>query len=151
MAKAIIPKGFGAPLGMYSHGMIAPGGELVVVAGQVGMGTDGQVKVDDVIGQTKQALENVRAVVEAGGCTMRDIVRLQTFLTRADDIAGFMKARSEVFPQYFPDKVYPPNTLLVINRLVRPDLLVEIEAMAIRPRRADVRRATRKPAPRRRR
>jgi enamine deaminase RidA (YjgF/YER057c/UK114 family) len=151
MAKAITPKGFGAPLGMYSHGMIAPGGELVVVAGQVGMGADGQVKVDDVIGQTKQALENVRAVVEAGGCTMRDIVRLQTFLTRADDIAGFMKARSEVFPQYFPDKVYPPNTLLVINRLVRPDLLVEIEAMAIRPRRADVRRATRKPAPRRRR
>jgi len=62
-----------------------------------------------------------------------------------------MKARSEVFPQYFPDKVYPPNTLLVINRLVRPDLLVEIEAMAIRPRRAGARRATRKPAPRRRR
>ena len=122
-----------------------------MVAGQVGMGPDGQVKVDDVIGQTKQALENVRAVVEAGGCTMRDIVRLQTFLTRADDIAGFMKARSEVFPQYFPDKVYPPNTLLVINRLVRPDLLVEIEAMAIRPRRAGARRATRKPAPRRRR
>jgi len=151
MAKAITPKGFGAPLGMYSHGMIAAGGELVVVAGQVGMGADGQVKVDDVIAQTKQALENVRAVVEAGGCTMRDIVRLQTFLTRADDIAGFMKARSEVFPQYFPDKVYPPNTLLVINRLVRPDLLVEVEAMAIRPRRAGVRRATRKPAPRRRR
>jgi len=151
MAKAITPKGFGAPLGMYSHGMIAAGGELVVVAGQVGMGADGQVKVDDVIAQTKQALENVRAVVEAGGCTMRDIVRLQTFLTRADDIAGFMKARSEVFPQYFPDKVYPPNTLLVINRLVRPDLLVEVEAMAIRPRRAGVRRATRKPSPRRRR
>ena len=143
MAKAITPKGFGAPLGMYSHGMIAPGGELVVVAGQVA--------ADDVIAQTKQALENVRAVVEAGGCTMRDVVRLQTFLTRADDVAGFMKARSEVFPQYFPDRVYPPNTLLIISRLVRPDLLVEIEAMAIRPRRAGARRATRKPAPRRRR
>ena len=151
MAKAITPKGFGAPLGMYSHGMIAPGGELVVVAGQVGMAADGQVAADDVIAQTKQALENVRAVVEAGGCTMRDVVRLQTFLTRAGDVAGFMKARSEVFPQYFPDRVYPPNTLLIISRLVRPDLLVEIEAMAIRPRRAGARRATRKPAPRRRR
>ena len=151
MAEAVVPKAFGRPLGMYSHGMIAPGGELIVVAGQVGMAADGHVKVDDVIAQTKQALENVRAVVEAGGCTMRDIVRLQTFLTRTDDIAGFMKARSEVFPQYFPDKVYPPNTLLVINRLVRPDLLVEIEAMAIRPRRPGVRRATRKSAPRRRR
>jgi enamine deaminase RidA (YjgF/YER057c/UK114 family) len=88
---------------------------------------------DDVGSQTKQALENVRTVVEAAGCTMRDIVRLQTFLTRGEDIAGFMKARGEVFPSYFPDKIYPPNTLLVVSRLVRPELLVEIEAMAVRP------------------
>jgi hypothetical protein len=59
-------------------------------------------------------------------------VRLQTFLTRADDITGFMKARAEVFPGYFPDGVYPPNTLLVVGRLVRPELLVEIEAMAVK-------------------
>ena len=151
MAKAITPKGFGAPLGMCSHGMIAPGGELMIVAGQVGMAADGQVAAGDVIAQTKQALENVRAVVEAGGCTMRDVVRLQTFLTRADDIAGFIKARTEVFPQYFPDRVYPPNTLLIISRLVRPELLVEIEAMAVRPRRAAARRPSRKPTRRPRR
>jgi enamine deaminase RidA (YjgF/YER057c/UK114 family) len=65
---------------------------------------------------------------------MSDIVRLQTFLTRSDDIAGFMKARQEAFPTYFPTKVYPPNTLLVVDRLVRPELLVEIEAMAVRER-----------------
>ncbi len=67
---------------------------------------------------------------------MRDIVRLQTFLTRAEDIPGFMKARAEVFPGYFPDGVYPPNTLVVVSRLVRPELLVEIEAMAVRSRKA---------------
>jgi enamine deaminase RidA (YjgF/YER057c/UK114 family) len=132
MPKALKPKGFGAPLGMYSHGMVASGGELVVVAGQVGMGPDGRAATDDVVAQTKQALANVRAIVEAAGCTMREVVRLQTFLTRADDIAGFMKARSEVFPEYFPDAVYPPNTLLVVSRLVRPELLVEIEAMAVK-------------------
>jgi enamine deaminase RidA (YjgF/YER057c/UK114 family) len=136
MPKAITPKGFGAPLGMYSHGMVTPSGELVVVAGQVGMAADGRVAGSDVGTQTKQALDNVRAVVEAVGCTMRDVVRLQTFLTRADDIPGFMKARSEVFPGYFPDGVYPPNTLLVVSRLVRPELLVEIEAMAVKPARA---------------
>ena len=150
MAKPILPKGFGAPLGMYSHGMIAPGGELLVVAGQVGMTADGQVAVGDVVAQTKRALENVRAVVEAGGATMRDVIRLQTFLTRADDISGFMKARGELFPEYFPDRVYPPNTLLVVSRLVRPELLVEIEAIAVRPRRATARRS-RKPARRPRR
>ncbi|HEY7650625.1 MAG TPA: RidA family protein [Methylomirabilota bacterium] len=136
MPKAISPKQFGPPLGMYSHGMVAPGGEIVVVAGQVGLGPGGRVAGDDVIAQTKQALENVRAVVEAAGCTMRDVVRFQTFLTHADDLPGFMKARTEVFPGYFPDGVYPPNTLLVISGLVRPELRVEIEALAVRPGRA---------------
>ncbi len=136
MPKAVTPKKFGAPLGMYSHGMVAPGGELVVVAGQVGVGQGGEVAAGDVVAQTKQALDNVRAVVEAAGCSMRDIVRLQTFLTHAEDIDGFMKARAEVFPGYFPDGVYPPNTLLIISRLVKPELLVEIEAMAVRPAKA---------------
>ena len=132
MPKAVTPKKFGAPLGMYSHGMVAPGGELVVVAGQVGVGQGGEVAAGDVVSQTKRALDNVRAVVEAAGCSMRDIVRLQTFLTHAEDIDGFMKARAEVFPGYFPDGVYPPNTLLIISRLVKPELLVEIEAMAVK-------------------
>ena len=153
----VTPKRFGPPLGMYSHGMVAPGGEIVVVAGQVGMGEGRTVAVGDVGAQTRQALENVRAIVEAAGCTMGHIVRLQTFLTHAEDIPGFMAARGEVFPKYFPNGAYPPNTLLVVSRLVQPELLVEIEAMAVKPaapaaaRRAPARaKATRKPASRRR-
>jgi enamine deaminase RidA (YjgF/YER057c/UK114 family) len=151
--RPVTPAGFGPPLGMYSHGVVAPGGELVVVAGQVGMGPGGAVAAGDVVAQTMQALDNVRAVLEAAGCTVRDIVRLQTFLTRADDIPGFMKARSDVFPAWFPDGVFPPNTLLVVSRLVRPELLVEIEAMAVRTARRPARPSAvkSKPAPRRRR
>ncbi len=135
MPRPITPKTLGPPLGMYSHGMVAPAGELVVVAGQVGMDAVG-LAGPDVGAQTKRALTNVRAVLDAAGCTMRDVVRLQTFLTRAEDIPAFMKARSEVFPELFPDGAYPPNTLLVISQLVRPEFLVEIEAMAVRaPRR----------------
>ncbi len=149
MPKAVTPKKFGAPLGMYSHGMVAPGGEILVVAGQVGIGQGGEVAAGDVVAQTKQALDNVRAVVEAAGCSMRDIVRLQTFLTHAADIPGFMKARAEVFPGYFPDGVYPPNTLLIISSLVKPELLVEIEAMAVRPAKAPTApRSARRPAAR---
>ncbi len=44
-----------------------------------------------------------------------------------------MQARREVFPGYYPDGAYPPNTILVASRLVQPELLVEIEAMAVRP------------------
>jgi enamine deaminase RidA (YjgF/YER057c/UK114 family) len=149
MPKTVTPKSFGAPLGMYSHGMVAPGGEIVVVAGQVGMGQGGQVAGGDVVAQTKQALDNVRAVVEAAGCKMSDIVRLQTFLTHAGDIDGFMKARAEVFPRYFPDGAYPPNTLLIVSRLVKPELLVEIEAMAVKPAKAPT-APRRAPAKRRR-
>ena len=134
MPRVIAPREFGKPLGMYSHGMAAPAGEIVVVAGQVGARRAGEVAGPDVESQTKQAFENVRAVVEAAGCSMKDVVRLQTFLTSADDIGGFMKARQEVFATYFGDGVYPPNTLLVVSRLVRPELRVEIEAMAVRAR-----------------
>src|SRR5205809_6956019 len=76
---------------------------------------------------------------------MKDVIRLQTFLTSADDIGGFMKARQAVFATYFPEGAYPPNTLLVVSRLVRPERSVEIEAMAGCPRAA----ARRAPARRR--
>ena len=151
MPKVITPKAFGAPLGMYSHGMVAAGGELVVVAGQVGTTPEGRVPGNDIVSQTRQAFENVRTVLQAGGAGMGDVIRLQTFLTRAEDIPGFMKARQDLFPEYFPTGAYPPNTLLVVSRLVRPDLLVEIEAMAMRrPTRAKT-PTRRKPTKRRRR
>lgn len=144
MPKAITPRQFGPPLGMYSHGMIVPAGELVVVAGQVGAGPGGAA-TGDIVGQTKQAFDNVRVVLKAAGCSFRDVVRLQTFLTRADDIPGFMKAREEVFAEHYDSGVYPPNTLLVVSRLVRPEFLVEIEAMAVRPRGAGSARTRKAP------
>jgi enamine deaminase RidA (YjgF/YER057c/UK114 family) len=132
--KAVTSKALGPTLGMYSHGMVAPAGEIVVVAGQVGMDRKGRLAgPGDVAAQTKQAFENIRVVLEAAGVTMRQVARFQTFLTHAADIEGFMQARREVFPRYFPDGVYPPNTILVVSRLVQPELLVEIEAMAVKP------------------
>ena len=132
--RPVTSKTLGPTFGMYSHGMVAAGGELVVVAGQVAADRAGRlVGPGDAAAQTRQAFENVRAVLEAAGSSMRQIVRFQTFLTHASDIDAFMKARQEVFPRYFPDGVYPPNTILVVSRLVLPELLVEIEAMAVKP------------------
>ena len=155
--KPVTSKDLGPALGMYSHGMTAPAGEIVVVAGQVGVNRAGKVVgPGDVGAQTKQALDNVRAVLQAAGCGMGDVIRFQTFLTHAADIEGFMQARHEVFPHHFPGGVYPPNTLLIVSRLVKPELLVEIEAMAVKPakaaaaRRRPAKTRTRAPASRRR-
>jgi len=131
--RAVTSKALGPTLGMYSHGMVAPAGEIVVVAGQVGMDGGRLVGPGDVEAQTRQTFANVDKVLRAAGCGMRDVVRFQTFLTYASDIEPFMRARRDVFPGYFPDGVYPPNTLLVVSRLVQPELLVEIEAMAVKP------------------
>jgi enamine deaminase RidA (YjgF/YER057c/UK114 family) len=150
--KPVTSQTLGPTFGMYSHGMVAAGGELVVVAGQVAADRAGRlVGPGDVVAQTKQAFENVRAVLEAAGSSMREIVRFQTFLTHAADIEGFMTARKEVFPRYFPDGVYPPNTILVVSRLVLPDLLVEIEAMAVKPAATNGAPAAARPAAKRRR
>jgi enamine deaminase RidA (YjgF/YER057c/UK114 family) len=134
MPKVIKPAAWGPPQAMYSYGMAATG-EVIAIAGMTGIDAHGKIAGPDVESQTRQVFENIRTVVEAAGCTMRDVVRLQTFLTRADDVAGFQKARGEMFARYFPDRAYPPNTLLVITRLAHPDLVVEIEALAVRPSR----------------
>ena len=133
--RPVTSKELGPTLGMYSHGMVAPAGEIVVVAGQVGMDGGRLVGPGDVVAQTRQTFANIDKVLRAAGCGMRDVVRFQTFLTYATDIEPFMRARRDVFPGYFPDGVYPPNTLLVVSRLVQPELLVEIEAMAVKPSR----------------
>ena len=133
--EAVTSKELGPVLGMYSHAVVAPAGEIVVVAGQVGMDGAGRlVGPGDVVAQTRQAYANIERVLRAAGSGMRDVVRFQTFLVYAADIDGFMQARREVFPGYYPDGVYPPNTLLVVSRLVQPELRVEIEAMAVRPK-----------------
>jgi enamine deaminase RidA (YjgF/YER057c/UK114 family) len=146
--RAVTGKTLGPPLGMYSHGLTAGPGELVVVAGQVGMAAGRVVGHGDVGAQTRQALVNVEAVLKAAGATMKDVIRFQTFLTSAADIDGFMQARRGAFPAYYSDGVFPPNTLLVVSRLVHPDLLVEIEAMAVKSASAPRVRAARKPAKR---
>ncbi|MBL8671362.1 MAG: RidA family protein, partial [Alphaproteobacteria bacterium] len=80
MAKAITPKGMHPPIGMYTHGMAAVG-EVVVVAGQVGIDPTGKLAGPDVESQTRQALENIGHVLKAAGCRWSDVVRMQTFLT----------------------------------------------------------------------
>jgi enamine deaminase RidA (YjgF/YER057c/UK114 family) len=131
--EVVQPPGLGVPIGPYSHVFsvdVQSFSRLVFIAGQVGMDRSGNLAGNDMRAQFAQTYANLQAAVEAAGGTMASIVSLRTFLTRADDLPVFNECRAEQYPRIFPDGVYPPNTLLIIDRLVHPGLLLEIEAVA---------------------
>jgi 2-iminobutanoate/2-iminopropanoate deaminase len=126
------PDGLGAPLGLYSHVAEATGSRTIVIAGQVGVDRDGKIVGDgDVAAQTRQTYENVGLALASAGATWADVAKVTTFLVSEDLIDGFYGAREETFATLFPSGAYPPSTLLVVRRLVHPELLVEIEALAV--------------------
>jgi enamine deaminase RidA (YjgF/YER057c/UK114 family) len=131
--EVVQPPGLGVPIGPYSHVFsvdVQSFSRLVFIAGQVGMDRNGNLAGNDMRAQFVQTYANLQAAVGAAGGTMANIVSLRTFLTRADDLPVFNECRAEQYPRIFPDGVYPPNTLLIIDRLVHPELLLEIEAVA---------------------
>ncbi len=127
------PQGLGEPLGRYSHISIAAGTEIVSVAGQVGITASGELPGDgSVTAQTRQAFQNVVTALAAVNLGPRDIFKTTTYLVGADNIDEFMEARKAAFAEIFPDEGYPPNTLLVVARLVEARFAVEVEAFAVR-------------------
>jgi 2-iminobutanoate/2-iminopropanoate deaminase len=130
----LVPDSLPKPLGRYSHLSIVRGTELVSVAGQVAVNLAGEfVGVGDVLAQAHQAYANVRSALQAIGLDVADIWKLNAYVVGPDAIEQFMQARTEVYAEYFPDGDYPPITLVAVSRLAFPELLVEIEALAVRP------------------
>jgi 2-iminobutanoate/2-iminopropanoate deaminase len=126
------PDVLGAPLGLYSHVASATGSRTIIVAGQVGVDRDGSLVGDqDVAAQTRQAYENVGLCLASAGATWGDVAKVTTYLVSEDLIDDFFRAREETFAHLFPGGAFPPSTLLIVRGLVRPELLVEIEAMAV--------------------
>lgn len=124
------PAGLGQPLGRYSHAAHGTG-HVVAVAGQVGIDAEGRVATD-FASQVEQAYRNLELALNACSCGVHDILKMTSFLVGEHLIPDFMRARTEVFSRLFPDGDYPPNTLLVVQRLVEPELLFEVEAFALR-------------------
>jgi enamine deaminase RidA (YjgF/YER057c/UK114 family) len=132
--KVLTPTGDGKPIGMYSAGFLAEPARLVFVAGQVAIDGDGRiVGVGDLKAQASQVYRNLAAVLGEAGCTLRDVVKFTTFLVRNQDWAPFAEWRKAEYPALFPDGVYPANTGVVVRELARPELLLEVEAIAVRP------------------
>jgi enamine deaminase RidA (YjgF/YER057c/UK114 family) len=124
MNKIFNPKTVAPPTG-YSHGSELTGNaRIVYVAGQVGVAPDGSVS-RDIKGQAEQAWRNIQNVLADAGMEIKDIVKINHYLTRKEDIAGYREVRSKVLGDH-----QPPSTLLVISALARDDFLVEVECVA---------------------
>jgi 2-iminobutanoate/2-iminopropanoate deaminase len=120
---AIQPDGLPRPPAPFSPVVVS--GDLVYTAGQVGMDASGAIVEGGVEAQTRRALENVRLCLEAAGCGLDDVVKVNTYLT---DIADF-PAYNEVYQEFFQEP-YPART--TVGAALAPGLVVEIEAVARR-------------------
>ena len=122
------------PIGAYSLGMAVNPGHLVYVAGQVAMNAEGTlVGPEDAATQTKQVYTNIGQILAAAGATFNNVVEFTTYVVGRDSIQKFIEGRNQIYPSLYPEGDFPPNTLLVVNGLVREEFLVEIKAVAALP------------------
>ncbi|MBX6329905.1 MAG: RidA family protein [Pseudolabrys sp.] len=128
--KFVNPDALGKPLGQYSHLTRVKAAEFVFIAGQVGVGKDGKVVGESFEAQCTQTFANIEAALKACDAGWTNVVQFTTYLVHSQDIAKFMAWRLREFPKMFPGGAYPPNTLLMIDRLVQEALLIEVQAVA---------------------
>ena len=114
----------GKPLGQYSHMTRVKGAnETLYIAGMLAAGEDFDTQCTGVFKQIDIALKSA-------GAGWGNVVQFTTYLVHSQDIPRFMTWRLREFPKMFADGKYPPNTLLIIDRLVGEPYLVEVQTIA---------------------
>ncbi len=114
------------PSNIYNH--VVKVGNTVYISGQVSRGLDGRtVHAGDVEAQVRQVWSNLEKAVQAAGGSLKDIVKTTTYVVGAERLAGVRSARLALLPA----EGRPTSTTLVVAGLADPDLLVEVEAIAV--------------------
>ena len=127
--KIVNPDALGKPLGQYSQITRVKASEFIFIAGQVGVDKEGKI-VGDFDAQCAQTFANIGAALQSVGAGWGNIVEFTTYMVHSQDIPKFMAYRLREFPKMFVNGAYPPNTLLMIDRLVQEPLLIEVQAIA---------------------
>jgi enamine deaminase RidA (YjgF/YER057c/UK114 family) len=109
----------------YSHVVSIPAGNLVWTSGQVGIAADGRVP-DSWEAQTRLVFENLGHALEVGGAGWNDVVKLTIYLVAVDELEVVRRIRDEFVNTSSP----PTSSLVQVAGLFRPDLLIEVEAVA---------------------
>ncbi len=123
------PQSLARPSG-YSHG-IAASGRLLCLAGQTGMDASGRITAPgDLVAQIRQALSNLKAVLDEAGGQPSDVVKLTLFVTDKRAYRAQLKSIGEAYRAIF-GRNYPAMTLVEVKSLFDDDALVEIEGLAV--------------------
>ena len=126
------PSALAKPLGAYSHIARARVSDMVFIAGQLAVNDAGEtVGKGDFAAQMRQVFENLKRALESEGLNFANVTKFTTYLVHSQDIEAFMAVRKELFVRIYPDGQYPPNTLLMVDRLVGEQFLIEVEAIAV--------------------
>ena len=130
MAKTTFnPDGLPVPRGSYSLVNVAQPGRMVFIAGQTASDHDGKVVgLGDAKAQTRFILGKIQRAVEAAGGTINDVVALNVFTTDVRNHRDINETRREVLGSNFPT-----STMVQVVALARPELLLEINAIAVIP------------------
>lgn len=127
--KFLNPPSVGEPIGEYSH--VAQSGDTYFVAGQVAVDRKGNVVGDgDLTIQLTQTFANIGDILSSLGLGFANVAQMTTYLTQRAHVDKFYEARRVLFPSLFGEAMYPPNTLLIVAGLVRPELLIEVQLIA---------------------
>ena len=128
--KILSPDALGKPLGQYSHMTRVKASEFLFIAGQVAVKDGKVVGADDFDAQCVQTFANIEAALKSAGAGFANVVEFTTYLVHSQDIPKFMSYRLREFPKMFPSGAYPPNTLLMVDRLVQEPFLIEVQTVA---------------------
>ncbi|AZG09108.1 RidA family protein [Pigmentiphaga sp. H8] len=130
--KYINPQGACPAQGLYSHATeTASSGKTYYIAGQLSVAGDGGVAgKGDFSAQFAQVFQNLESVLKGLDMGFDNVVKFTTYLVHSQDIGRFMELRADLFPRIFSGPLFPPNTLLIIDRLVKEEFLIEVEAIA---------------------
>ena len=91
-------------------------------------------RIDEAMFKLKfGALKSIGQILADLGTDYNAVAKFTTYLVDSSHIEPFMALRQELFPTLFAGPLYPPNTLLIVDRLVKPEFLIEVEAVARLP------------------
>lgn len=112
---------------MFPHAVAVEGKRIICVSGQLAWDKDGNaVGKGDMRAQFRQVGENIKTALEAAGASLEDIVKTNTYVTDMDEFFKCVDIRDEYF-----GRGWPTSTTVEVSRLAHPDMVIEIEAVAV--------------------